>query len=346
MCACQATHAPLSVKALLTLAPPRHQWKGLWHAPPPHFFTTHRKNGTHNGYAIAFVREPVSHSSKLIMQGTQSPACVIATSRLARACLRTAATGPISICTCWAHRRLISAWKDKLACGMYIPDQRPWGTEGGLRQTSSEARRYKWGGHLLSLEGRGRKASKVIWGQACNESKPRTVEPESEETSSSTSEQRTALWERGSDGNSEEDGFEAPQNCIYNGCISLPEFAEILQNIHNDGKRARLNEHFLPQDLVCFANGATPDKWTRVTTMADKAAIDDLGHHVGLSGLAVDDIHSTGEATQWGEKFEVEPAVLEILQSITRKEKEMFGYAYERFDVMLNGHEFVTAPKS
>ena len=36
---------------------------------------------------------------------------------------------------------------------------------------------------------------------------------------------------------------------VYTGCLSLLDFATVLRNIHRDGQRASLNEHFLPQ--VC-----------------------------------------------------------------------------------------------
>ena len=77
------------------------------------------------------------------------------------------------------------------------------------------------------------------------------------------------------------------------------------------------------------ASGATPDKWDVVTTGYDKAALHELGQHLGLSGgLTVDDAHSTGEATLWGEKFEVDLATLKILEEITRDEQKMLGHFY------------------
>ena len=62
----------------------RPQWKNTFNeeGPPEDFFVSGEDGtgpGTHDGYAIAFVREPVS--------------------------------------------RLISAWKDKLACGLWVPGE-------------------------------------------------------------------------------------------------------------------------------------------------------------------------------------------------------------------------------
>ena len=95
------------------------------------------------------------------------------------------------------------------------------------------------------------------------------------------------------------------------------------------------------QDLVCFADGATPDKWDRVTTGYDKAAIHELGQQLGLAGgLAVEDAHSTGEATLWGEKFEVDLATLNILQKITSDEQKMLGRFYAATGATLFGREF------
>ena len=79
------------------------QWHSLWsrRGGPPDFFVGQEVNGTfsrdgdgdHDGYVIAFVREPVS--------------------------------------------RLISAWKDKMACGLYLPTGLEGEGDGGYSESAS-----------------------------------------------------------------------------------------------------------------------------------------------------------------------------------------------------------------
>ena len=67
------------------------------------------------------------------------------------------------------------------------------------------------------------------------------------------------------------------------------QFAFILYNIHKDGNQDQLNAHIKPQSRVCFKDGATPDKWDRVTTGYDAQALKELGEHLGVEGLAPED---------------------------------------------------------
>ena len=92
----------------------------------------------------------------------------------------------------------------------------------------------------------------------------------------------------------------------------------------------------------CFADGKTPDRWDRVTTGYDRAALRELGERLGLpGGLVVEEEHSTaGAVTQWGQPFEVSQAAIEILQRITRNEQKMLRSAYEATGPMLFGEKF------
>ena len=148
--------------------------------------------------------------------------------------------------------------QDKLACGMYLPDDRNWGDEppGWTRpghmepdnpltacgmphckNTASEEIRQEYGDELLALEGRGRRGSTILWGYKCDEPTPKTIP-------------------------SNHTGPAPPKECTYHGCLSLTEFATVLKNIHADGNQAELNEHFRPQDLVYAAGGRSkpPDQ--------------------------------------------------------------------------------------
>ena len=71
--------------------------------------------------------------------------------------------------------------------------------------------------------------------------------------------------------------------------FSTAQFAFILYNIHKDGNQDQLNAHIKPQSRVCFKDGATPDKWDRVTTGYDAEALKELGEHLGVEGLAPED---------------------------------------------------------
>ena len=55
------------------------------------------------------------------------------------------------------------------------------------------------------------------------------------------------------------------------------------------GLQDGLNSHIKPQSRVCFKDGATPDKWDRVTTGYDAEALKELGEHLGVEGLAPED---------------------------------------------------------
>ena len=69
-------------------------------------------SGTHDGYAIAFVREPVS--------------------------------------------RLISAWKDKMACGLYIPAGQEGKGDGGYFEAANVQKRKENIAYLWKLLGKAR----------------------------------------------------------------------------------------------------------------------------------------------------------------------------------------------
>ena len=59
--------------------------------------------------------------------------------------------------------------------------------------------------------------------------------------------------------------------------------------VHALGLQDSLNAHIKPQSRVCFKDGATPDKWDRVTTGYDAEALKELGEHLGVEGLAPED---------------------------------------------------------
>ena len=76
------------------------------------------------------------------------------------------------------------------------------------------------------------------------------------------------------------------------------------------GLQDELNAHVKPQSRVCFKDGATPDKWDKVTTGYDQNAIRELGKHLHADISLNEDqkdgqTHSTADALLDGEKFKV-----------------------------------------
>jgi len=263
-----------------------HQWSGFQSVHDPHwqgkfasskpkdFFVSGKyfnESGSHDGYAIAFVREPVS--------------------------------------------RLISAWKDKLSCGLYLTDQ----SNGVYVPAADEYTRKQHGGELLRLEGRGHTAHRVT------DNKCPSPKMGKNQTFTGT--------------------------CAYEHCISLYDYVIALRNIHRDGNQRLLNGHFMPQDLFCFGGGATPDKWDKVTTGYDAVALKELGQHLGepdfastllegVGGSVSHGGHSTAHVALFGHDFKVAEEVIAILEEVTREEKRMLHSYYEHTDAKLNGQKF------
>jgi len=150
--------------------------------------------------------------------------------------------------------RLLSAYKDKLACGLLIPrDPDSSSTFSGLRLTASAEVRRRYAEGLFRLEDRGRKL---------------TTEP-------------SMCWT----GN-------AWEACQEDGCVSLDAFAETLANIHADNNARSLDAHFRPQNLVCFGDGNGLATWDSVTAIDDAPAIARLSAWLNTS-LPFPSAHST-----------------------------------------------------
>jgi hypothetical protein len=239
------------------------------------------KNGTHDGHAMAFVREPIS--------------------------------------------RLVSAWKDKFSCGLYVPagkesTGRKKG-DGGWFEASNDPERRRQNIKFLtaltpwpSYEG----STKVS--DTCPSHD--YVSPNSVTTFNS--------------------------NCTYVNCLGLDHFADLLLTVHKRGLQDDLNAHIKPQSRECFGGGASPDKWDTVSTGYDKAAIKKLGQlldaHISLDddGAATKQgqAHSTADAVYDGKKFMVPSDVFYKLKAITREEEKMLHKYYEGTEAMLMGKGF------
>ena len=155
---------------------------------------------------------------------------------------------------------------------------------------------------LLALEGKGRKP-KTITSNRCPDA---NYAKRTEQTS----------WNR---------------KCTYNNCLTLEDFASILHNIHQQDKQAGLNAHLAPQTELCFSKGATPDKYDKVTTGYDKAALSLLGGKLKTNLKLEDDgpnakhgsEHSTSDAMLFGKRFQVPHSVVATLEQVTKEEKAM-----------------------
>jgi len=253
------------------------EWEGTFSGTKPDdfFIKGHYGNETakHDGYAIAFVREPVS--------------------------------------------RLISAWKDKMSCGLWVPWSVAPGDGPGDKWFHATGERVRKDNIklLLDLEGKGRKASSVH-SHTCP------------------------------DKNYGNANYVTHFNntCTYNHCLSLDEFAKALLSVHEQGKQGQLNVHVMPQTHFCFANGATPDKWDKVTTGYDTAAIEQLGKRlggkIGLEGAKHGQSHSTADAMLNGRTFKVPSSVLNQLAKVTKAEDRMLHKYYDHKKSTLMGRDF------
>eukprot|EP00928_Gymnodinium_smaydae_P100667 TRINITY_DN9929_c0_g1_i2.p2 TRINITY_DN9929_c0_g1~~TRINITY_DN9929_c0_g1_i2.p2 ORF type:complete len:257 (-),score=30.92 TRINITY_DN9929_c0_g1_i2:82-852(-) len=67
-------------------------------------------------------------------------------------------------------------------------------------------------------------------------------------------------------------------------CLSLNEFLGALKEIRRLGRSRFLDNHFLPQDMGCFYR-FPPEKWSKVSTIGEAAALADLSKSVGGPGL-------------------------------------------------------------
>jgi hypothetical protein len=255
------------------------QWHGLFakEGGPPDFFVSGvngSERGAHDGYAIAFVREPVS--------------------------------------------RLISAWKDKFSCGLWVPKEGDAGVkhgDGGWFEASDGATRRRSNiRELTALVGHGGSGETKL-SRHC----PRDGH---------------GLARHGQTSPSENTTFDG--TCTYTNCLSLETFADYLLIVHEKGLQDELNEHIRPQSRDCFRNGATPDKWDKVTTGYDKPAIKKLGQLLGAE-ISLDDegdatkagmLHSTADALYDGRQIHVPSSVMHKLKLVTREEEQMLSKYY------------------
>ena len=150
--------------------------------------------------------------------------------------------------------RLLSAYKDKMACGLLVPRVDNSTSFGGLRYTVNPAVRRRYAEGLFRIEDRGRRL---------------TTEP-------------SMCWTG--------DAWEA---CEEDGCVSLDAFAEALANIHADENAHRLDAHFRPQNLVCFGDGGlAPSTWDSITAIDNALAIERLSQWLNTT-LPFPSAHST-----------------------------------------------------
>jgi hypothetical protein len=257
-------------------------WKGLWDkkGAPWDFFAAGidgNESGTHDGHAIAFVREPVS--------------------------------------------RLVSAWKDKFSCGLWVPQGKEGKGDGGWFEASDgHSRRMMNIKFLTKLVGSGGSGD-VKKSNNCPCDKP-----ESANTNSTFS-----------------------CSCSYSNCLSLEKFADYLMIVHKKGLQDELNAHVRPQSRDCFQKGATPDKWDKVTTGYDTASIKKLGAllnaHIDLddgTSMAQGVAHSTADALMDGKPLKIPGSVISKLKKITREEEQMLHKYYGHTTATLMGREFHT----
>merc|ERR1719152_245076 len=66
--------------------------------------------------------------------------------------------------------------------------------------------------------------------------------------------------------------------------MTLDRFVHVLWDIHKDGNASKLDGHFMPQQMGCFAHAA-PHRWTQVADIASAHPFDALAGHLGLAGL-------------------------------------------------------------
>jgi hypothetical protein len=125
--------------------------------------------------------------------------------------------------------------------------------------------------------------------------------------------------------------------CTYRQCLSLLDFAAVLRNVQAQGGTDLLNTHYKPQHRVCFRDGATPERWDRVTTGHNVDALRELGAQLGDPAFRVEDSefdrHSTADALLFGAKFEVGEEVLELLRAVTAEENAMLQPVFEAENV-------------
>jgi hypothetical protein len=253
-------------------------WHSLWSARggPPDFFVSGEnftEPGTHDGWAIAFVREPVS--------------------------------------------RLISAWKDKMACGLYIPAGQEGKGDGGYFEAANVQKRKENIAYLWKLLGKDdRNPGYTVHSSHC---------PQNHVSSPHTN----TTWNG---------------QCTYQHCLSLPQFVEDLHIVHQKGMQNELNAHIKPQSRVCFKDGATPETWDRVATGYEQAAISELGRHLGAKLNTESDnkhgsSHSTSDAMLDGAPFKVTNSVLNILEHLTQEEDRMLRRFYGHTKSRLMGKE-------
>ena len=132
--------------------------------------------------------------------------------------------------------------------------------------------------------------------------------------------------------------------CTYQHCLSLLQFVEDLHIVHQKGMQNELNAHIKPQSRVCFKDGATPEKWDRVATGYEQAAISELGRHLGAKLNTESDnkhgsSHSTSDAMLDGAPFKVTNSVLNILEHLTQEEDRMLRRFYGHTKSRLMGKE-------
>jgi hypothetical protein len=212
--------------------------------------------------------------------------------------------------------RLISAWKDKMACGLYLPSYLKGEGDGGYTESASLYKRKENIGFLWKLLGKDHlNPGYTVHSSQCPENLPRSPHTNTSWTG----------------------------ECTFEHCLSLEQFVDDLSQVHALGLQDGLNSHIKPQSRVCFKDGATPDKWDKVATGYDQDAIRELGEHLGVDLAAVvargggAERHSTNDALLFGQPFRVPDSMLPVLVQLTSEEHDMLHTYYAPTEAMLMG---------
>lgn len=107
-------------------------------------------------------------------------------------------------------------------------------------------------------------------------------------------------------------------------CMSLDEFAETLQIIHNNGLAHKLNAHFRPQDSVCFSKFHS-SKWSKVATIRDKPAFAQLARHLGSSGNEVVVPRAHVSLRSMAKPYPISNSTVDKLHAVTANEYKMLA---------------------
>lgn len=105
-------------------------------------------------------------------------------------------------------------------------------------------------------------------------------------------------------------------------CISLLDFAELLQAIHRHGNAHRLDVHIRPQQFECFRH-LPARNWTKAVPIADPSFARELGQVLGAPDLKMPHMHASAKFSNLAKFFT--PSVRSLLEEVTRTEYQAIG---------------------